>query len=374
LGKRAILNGNFSQSYFTYNDHHFVVFVHNKKFYFDIQHIISALDLKKSAWNEKYKQYSQNIKFCMWHKNEFGGYILRELIDETTVYELVLSSNSDISKKFKKNVARILTELREEGELEITNTEIKKKKKKEINMDVEKNNMLKKFKQPKFMQYDNLEDQLRLQYLVNRGSSINVIDYINLPVMYMFIMPFERDHNYVIVKIGYSADITRRINSLQSEFGSMFYLIGLKKITSEKTEKEFHELLKGYYPDNIEEMEIKSKDKIELYKLSDEILSEFENIREVININDYEPTIEDYEITGNIKNQILLFEQKLRNYEEKNLDSLMKNNPTEFMEMKKMYYQLLIAREQHNHELLMKQFDQNNKIAQKKQKREIIKL
>src|SRR3984885_7864731 len=67
---------------FTYQDYYFLTYIHKNKPYFDIQHIISILNLKSTSWNEKYNEFSNNICYYIWHKNEFNGYILRELIDE----------------------------------------------------------------------------------------------------------------------------------------------------------------------------------------------------------------------------------------------------------------------------------------------------
>ena len=86
---------------FLYQDHYFLIYWNNKP-YFDIQHIISILNLKQSYIKEKYNEFSNNICYYIWHKNEFNGYILRELIDEETMYSIIFSSNSKLSKSFKK--------------------------------------------------------------------------------------------------------------------------------------------------------------------------------------------------------------------------------------------------------------------------------
>ena len=110
--------------WFPYQKHFFISYWDNNEIYFDIQHIISVLNLKEASWSKKYKKFKSTIIGYKWHKNEFGGYICRGLINETTMYELVLSSNCPLSKVFKKDVANILTRLRKAGKLEITNDAI----------------------------------------------------------------------------------------------------------------------------------------------------------------------------------------------------------------------------------------------------------
>ena len=56
------------------------------------------------------------------------------------MFEILLSSNSKTSKLFKKDVAKILTDLRKEGNLEITNTKILKK---HANIDIQHDTQIK---------------------------------------------------------------------------------------------------------------------------------------------------------------------------------------------------------------------------------------
>ena len=112
---------------FTYRNHYFMIYWYENEPYFDIQHIISVLNLKPSYIREKYNDYADEIEYYIWHKNEYGGYILRELIDEKTMYNMMLSSNSTISKSFKGDIAKILTKLRKQNKLIITNDSIQLK-------------------------------------------------------------------------------------------------------------------------------------------------------------------------------------------------------------------------------------------------------
>lgn len=149
------------------------------------------------------------------------------------------------------------------------------------NMDETKNSFLKKAKINEIYRYDILDHQLKIHELIHRGTLINLTDYIDYPVMYMFIVPLKiKEHEDVIVKIGYSSDICERIKTLKSEYKSDIHLIGLRLIKSEKIEKHFHKLLHEVYPENIEDKVLGEKNKIELYKLSEKIIKEFDSIPE----------------------------------------------------------------------------------------------
>ncbi len=118
---KEIFSENHKKLKFIYSDHYFISYWHNNEPFFDIQHIISILNLKQSYVKEKYNEFSDKIQFYHWHKNKFDGYILRELISEKTMYKIILSSNSTFSKKFKDDVSDILVKLRKRDELKITN-------------------------------------------------------------------------------------------------------------------------------------------------------------------------------------------------------------------------------------------------------------
>lgn len=129
LEKSAILGKKTIKKSFTFNDRSFIFYWKTNEPYFDIQHIISVLNLKKSSWNDKYREFKNEIIFYKWHKNIYGGYILRELINETTMYNLFLSSNGDLSQQFRDKVSKIVTELRKNGQMEITPGSAKKNNK-----------------------------------------------------------------------------------------------------------------------------------------------------------------------------------------------------------------------------------------------------
>jgi len=117
-------NGTIIKKHFCYQDHYFMTYWLDEAFCFDIQHVISVLNVKQRSWNNKYAEYKDDTQHIHWHKNSFGGYIRRELINEETMYGIILSSQSTLSKTFKKDVAKILVSLRKNGKLEIKNNSI----------------------------------------------------------------------------------------------------------------------------------------------------------------------------------------------------------------------------------------------------------
>jgi len=266
---------------FDYKGHYFVTYWIDNKLYFDIQHIISVLNLKNTHRNEKYNEFSDYIKFYSWHQNTFGGYILRELIDEEGMYQIILSSNSVLSKSFKKNVSKILVMLRQSGGLVIVDDELEFQPITEPHSnklafhvkDIQYNHLF---------SYTNHVDVREIHSYIDYASHINIIKYVNTPVMYMFVVTLDIPTTYILVKIGYTENISARIKSLKSEFKSNFFLLNLKRVTSRSAEEQFHREIKSVYPEFVQKYVIKTKqkstDKDEIYKFSNKLYSEFDSI------------------------------------------------------------------------------------------------
>lgn len=81
-----------------------IKYIHNKKSYYDIQHILSQMELKNSYIKKKYNTVKDKIKGYYWHKNKFGGYILRELVTVNTIKLLIKKS----TKPATINLANLL--------------------------------------------------------------------------------------------------------------------------------------------------------------------------------------------------------------------------------------------------------------------------
>ena len=80
---------------------------------FDINHIIQILDQKDPRF--KYMEFKDRIIDTCLVKNEYGGYYIKEFVNEGSMFDIILSSTSDFSKRFKKDVSNILVELRKNG-------------------------------------------------------------------------------------------------------------------------------------------------------------------------------------------------------------------------------------------------------------------
>jgi hypothetical protein len=119
-----IFSGKLCKQNFVYKNKNFVSYWIHDNPYFDILHVIQAFGYGEKHSRNKYNSFSKFISLRIFHKNEFGGYILRELINEVSTYELILDSNNPLSKSFKKDAAKILSDLRKSNLLSITSDRI----------------------------------------------------------------------------------------------------------------------------------------------------------------------------------------------------------------------------------------------------------
>ena len=284
---------------FKYKGHYFVTYWIDNEPYFDIQHIISVHNVKKTSWNDKYNEFKDKICFYDWHKNEHGGYILREFIDEASMYDLAMSSNSIFSKQFKKDVSQILVDMRKRGMLEIRDDQLQiagakdqLKVAKPIKMAIEVSKL------DNYL-YSNPNHNEYIKQIINIGSKIPITKYLKQHVLYAFIILINTPEKYVIIKFGYTEDIGDRIKTLATEYHTNVYLIGTKLIKGKSEEAIFHNLLKKTYPDLMFKHKIDNIDKTELYKFNPILLDSFfeylnkgdNTYEDVININKLEMTI-----------------------------------------------------------------------------------
>lgn len=142
--------------------------------------------------------------------------------------------------------------------------------------------------------YNNPNDMAIVNQLIESGTNINLIDYVNDHVMYAIIMRIPVTHNNVIIKFGYSGEILTRLESLKKEYNCpKINLIGIKRVLNQKDERKFHQLLQLNYSKQIEMISINGKEKTELYKLSKSLLDEFNKI---INIKSYHQLVSENEM------------------------------------------------------------------------------
>jgi hypothetical protein len=163
----------------------------------------------------------------------------------------------------------------------------------------------------KLFSYANHFDVSKVQTYIDLGSHIKINEYTNCPVMYMFIVSLKTiKHTYIITKIGYSDDICQRIKTLKKYYDSDFYLLNIKRITSEAYERKFHTNIRKYYPEFIEKHRIQTSEKEELYRFNDKLYAEFDS---VINIPKHSIESVPNHVTQFLNEQSLLFFEYCQN-------------------------------------------------------------
>ncbi len=310
-----------TKSYINYKTKNIILYQSLEQPLFDIQHILVLLNLKNSS--EKYNEHKDKITHYGFKKNEFDGYILKEFVPEDAMYQIVMSSNSEFSKEFKKNVSKILVELRKNNLLVIKDDKLmidmkdgkpnyNKKNISDESVVSELNCIVQNNDHPQ--NYNNPYYNTIVHDLVKNGSNIAWQSYHKEHVMYMFIISLQdpEKHNRIFCKIGYTADIVTRIKDLMESFNCQFYLIGIKRVKSEQFEKDFHRLIKIKSKNLHHQMLINNKGKDEVYIFDEILYKEFEAIvEEPLNRNIPESIIDKY-ITQMVKDQYSYFLRFLR--------------------------------------------------------------
>jgi hypothetical protein len=279
---------------FEYSGKMFMIYWYNNEPLFDIRHILLILEQKEDTLNKKYSKYVERIVKNFWYKNEYGGYILRELIEEKTMYDILLKSNSKISKSLKSDITKILIKLRKNNELGINSGKLvlKKKKRKLTDTEVNENHKITNEKLPdpndindenRILQRDNEADKEYINNLIALMRTKNFHAYTNTNVIYAYILTLRRDHKDILVKIGFSDDFVKRYGELLQEFQCEMYLIGVHVVHRQTDERNLHTLLKSFFPQNVEDVRIESKNKVEVYKFSKALFKQYNGICERLN-------------------------------------------------------------------------------------------
>ena len=269
-----------------YKDKTFLIYDHDNKFYFDINHIINLFDdIKKKR--AKYDKYKDKIELYHIKDNEFGGFFTKEMVGENTFYDMLLNTNSIFTKKFKSDIAQLLIKLRTTGMLSLENDKI------DITVDTKAIQKLKQFDNEKILYtpeqyiqtYDNMSLINFIKFRIDEFKKVSICKYHKMHVMYFFIITLSDPSNLnrIICKIGYTCDIAERIRTLKIEFGCNAYLMGLKTINNMNDETDFHKLLKLRFPELIVKMKINGTEKTEAYvfdyKLYNEYLSYADKVK-----------------------------------------------------------------------------------------------
>lgn len=261
---------------FFYKNHYFICYEYDNEIFFDIQHIISVLNLKPDYIIDKYTDFKNKIEYYVWSKNKFNGYILRELIREDTAYQIILSSNSNISISFKNDVSKILSKLRKNGELVITNNNIKiDDKRKKILPNIPA--VEKIINETNLIPY-NYNNQINITYicsLISQTKKFPIHNYIKQHVLYAFLLPIPVKNDDIIIKFGYTENILNRFGQLESEYKCKPIFISCRIISGQSDELTFHDMIKKQYNNLI----FKYDSKKELYKFHPQLLTIFNNYK-----------------------------------------------------------------------------------------------
>src|SRR5690606_25600079 len=154
-----------------------------------------------------YLKYKSNIIAYSIKDNEFGGFYVKEFIDQKTFFKMLLKTNSIFSNKFKDDLSEILDTLMKNNQLTIKNDKLQLTN---LHKDLLEDNT----------KYDNNTfDNLTLTNFIKEEISKckNMIwnKYADKHVLYfcMTLLTDPDDKNRPICKIGYTQDIIERIKS-----------------------------------------------------------------------------------------------------------------------------------------------------------------
>ena len=294
-------------------------------FLFDINHVINVLkdnhdeEFKESSYVDyKYNYSKKHITHYGLKENIYGGYIIKEFINEDKLYQIILSSESEFSRKFKMDISKILVTMREHNLLAINDDSIDLNIVDETNQSIiihhdVKNHLDGLILSEKFS-YANTEHFQLVSEFIKHASNISIVPYMNTHVMYMFIFHIFNDDNLIICKVGYTHNIIARYRSLINEYKCNIYLLSLKIVESMDTEQNFHNMLKLKYNDMIYPIMIRSTNKEEVYYFNEKILKDFNNIPDYSVGNISVNNIVDDVIENSLKNQYIYFIRNMSNF------------------------------------------------------------
>lgn len=240
--------------------------------YFDLNHTVNLFDNIK-AKNKKYDEYKNNIVFYDTRNNEFGGLYLKEFISKEIFFKIILHTNSVFSNKFKDDVAKLLDDLTNTGDVVIKNNAL---------VTVQKINPF--IEEYEYTQtYNNIELLEFIKEQIRNSQKINYNKYVFTHIMYFFIITLDDPHGKyrILCKIGYTDYLLTRIKSLPSEYKCEFYLPNVKRINRLSDEQLFHSLIKKLLPHLFVSLKIGNHEKEETYVFDRDLYALFCNYEEV---------------------------------------------------------------------------------------------
>jgi len=238
-------------------------------------------------------------------------------VNEEALFELIDKSNMPKANKFKKWSRKILSQIRK-GDIKVD--------------DYIAPMQLSDKNTPIFFDKSQCDDPNSIYYdkdneliirLNNLSRSIDYKNFIDKNVVYFYITSIKNINNVdeLVIKIGYSKQITKRYEEHRARFGANFKLIAVKEVNDIDDEQRLHNHIKLKYPElvyyfQIRDLSGKKKGADEFYIYNDILLEEFNNfnvdiktVHRVVSDKDIELRKLDVEfITKSIENNKLLIE------------------------------------------------------------------
>lgn len=276
------------------------------------------------------KDESQKIKFSKIKK--FLGvkntpriiHGLELFINEDAIYELINNSNRPNAKKFTKWTRKIISQIRK-GDIKIDGQDYKApliKNENGIPVFFDKSQC--DDKESRF--YDVDDEDMKLFRELSREIDYKL--FIDKNVLYCYITSIRNvdGDNKIVMKAGYSKQITKRCEEHKIRFGAEFLLIAIKEVNDIDDEQRFHHHIKARYPESVYYFQVrdnsgKKKGADEFYKYSDELLLEFYNFEVSLKVSHKVVSDKDIELrrldleclkvhNENLKLEIELFKLK----------------------------------------------------------------
>ena len=220
----------------------------SKKSFETMNNLIQALDDNMSIQNAG-DLIEETIKFIEEDT-------LENTLDKEYSRYMKFTQNNSFSNKFKDDVAKILDELTNNGDLKLVNDDLKLVNDNKTLVDIHYTQT-----------FNNNELVSFIKEIIFKFKNTNWTKYYKKNVMYLFVTTLDDPNNLnrILCKIGFTSDLIDRFRSLEYEYKCKFHLIGVKLVNRVQDEKEFHTEIKIQYPDLSVKMKIGSHDKDEIY-------------------------------------------------------------------------------------------------------------
>ena len=256
-----------------------IIYKHNNVSFYDINHVINLLNNTNPS--DKYYEYNKFIELRDFRDNEYGGFYVKEFINQKTFFKILLESHDVFSNKFRDDVTTILDELAKTDSVTIKNdTFILTKAKPPIDHFI-----------VPIEYYQTYENEYLVNLIKREIDICKKIEwsiYSKKHLMYCFIttLPDPLNLNRILCKIGYTYDIVTRFKSLKIEYGCNFYLLCVKTVNAEQDEKDFHTQLKLKYKHLHVPLTMGKHEKTEIYVFDHDLYQLFKSYINKTEIND----------------------------------------------------------------------------------------